>query len=146
MTVESKENLAQTSASQGSPRLAVLHQLLKTHKSLQANQLQRQHWCVCLYAEKTRGDEKPSLERRGHHVEGKGWETLVSATHGVLCPLRVSLWPHPIPLASVEQGPFPVRELLQGSLSVPVTTEGSPVAGLECFVLSLLVYVENWQK
>lgn len=36
--------------------------------------------------------------------------------------------------------------LLQGSLSVPVTTEGSPVAGLECFVLSLLVYVENQKK
>lgn len=147
MTVESKANLAQTSASQGPPRLPVLHQLLKTQKSLHANRLQRQHWCVCLYAEKTGGDEKSSLGRRGHHVEGKGWETAASATRRVLCPLHVSLWLYPIQPGSVGQGSsLPARELLQGSLSVPVTTEGSPVAGLECFVLSLLVYVENQKK
>lgn len=147
MTVESKANLAQTSASQGPPRLHVLPQLLKTHKSLHANQLQRQHWCVCLCAENTRGDENSSLGRRVYHVEGKGWETPASATCRVLCPLHVSLWLHPIQLGSVEQGPsLPDRELLQGSLSVPVTTQGSPVAALEYFVLFLLVYVENQQK
>lgn len=72
MTVESKEDLAWTSASQGPPRLPVLHQLLKTPKSLHTTQLQRQHPCVCLYAEKPRGDEKPSVGRRRHEVEAKG--------------------------------------------------------------------------
>jgi len=72
MAVESEDNLAQTSASQGPPRLPDPHQLRVTHKSLHAKQLQRQHWYVCLFAEKTRGDEQSLLGRRGHHIEGKG--------------------------------------------------------------------------
>lgn len=40
----------------------------------------------------------------------------------------------------------PASELLQGSPPLPVTTEASPLATLECFVLSLLVYVEKQKK
>lgn len=136
MTAESKENLAQTPAPQGPPKLPVVHQRLKTHKSLHANQLQRQHQCACPYAGKTRGDKKSSLGRKAHHIGTTHWETMASAICRMLHPLRVSLWLHPIQPGSVEQGPaLSARELLQGSSAVPVTTEGSLVGGLGCFLL-----------
>lgn len=137
MIVGSKENLAQTSASQGPLRLPDLHHLLKTCRSLHARQLQRQHWCLCLCVdtEKTGGDEKSSLRRRSSHVGGKGWELPASAT-GCLSPFDVTLQPHPLQPGFVECFPsLPARELLQQSLPVPVAAKGSPAAGLAAFVL-----------
>lgn len=143
--VENKENLAQTSASQGPLRLPDLHHLLKTCRSLHARQLQRQHWCLCLCVdtEKTGGDEKSSLRRRGSHVGGKGWELTASATGRLPLPF----WCHPATTSLTARvcRVFSLTACWRAAPTIPACPcgcQGVSSSGLGSFC-PLLVYAED---
>lgn len=75
-------------------------------------------------------------------LEGKAEKYQPLQQAGCLSPFNVTLQPHPFQPGSVECFPsLPARELLQGSLPVPVAAKGSPIAGSAAFIL--LVYAQD---